>query len=124
MGLRGRKGEVETVLEFFRRPELDAAVIGTTRQGQFCLNPFGKRVQLARTCQLRAIHRNGVADPETEEANGTAFLADFDGDRRNEAAMLERLSKKYRLGRLIPIKPTQYTAMACIAPGGSRDEAT
>lgn len=106
-----------TFAEFFRRPELDAAVVGTSRHAQFCVNSFGRRVELVRQCNLYRLFESGVVDPHEEEARGTAFTADFPGNRRDEAAMLEGVKQKYKLDFLIPFKPTKYTATAWVGTG-------
>lgn len=96
--------------EFFRSTELDAVVIGTSERGQFCLNPFSRQAQQVRSCSLAKIFGDGLVDPEKEGTEGSSFVADFSGDRRDENAMLEAVKKKYGLDFLITFKPTRHSA--------------
>jgi hypothetical protein len=105
--------------EFYRRPELDGAVVGTFERGCLCLNPCSENASALRRSRLwQTFAQDGaVRDPETAERDGRAFVADFAGDRRDERAMLDGVKKKYGLEFLVAFRPVQRNAAAVLLDG-------
>lgn len=103
-----------TFSEFWRRREIDAVVVSSFSEGRVCLNAWSNRAAAFKESKLWKLHATAgaISDPEVEESAGAAFIADFEGDRRDQQAMLDGVQRKYGHRRLIPFQPTQHQAAA------------
>lgn len=103
-----------TFSEFWRSRDLDGIIVGNLESGRLCANPWSKRAQLFRSTTLSSFFEemDAVSDPFKEEAEGRAFVADVQADRRDETAVLDYVRKKYGRERLIPFRPTMHRGAA------------
>jgi hypothetical protein len=89
--------------DFFRHPSIDGAVAahleadGKTLRMKLCLNPYSGGWMTLRDSPLARHFPTGIIDPRAEEALGEAYFADTDIDRRDEEAVLDFVSRKYKL---------------------------
>lgn len=105
--------------DFFRhRDILDGAITWCDQHGKFLVNDLGSRYAQFRTSPLAETMAKGRIDPREQERQGKAYYVGSDVDRRNEAAVLEFLQKKYGRPRLMNIQ-LGYHAAAMVIPGGS-----
>jgi len=86
---------------FFRRKDLDAVIIETSRALDYCLNPFSPRFAALRDGPFSWALDGlvSVVDPLDEEAKGKAFIADCKHDRQDIEAVIAYLRRKYHLLR-------------------------
>lgn len=96
-----------TFSDFFRLPEVDGALVISPRGGRLCLNAFSARCAQLRATVLHArlAVSGAVTDPEVDERTGKLMIADTDIDRRNEAAVLAFVRKKYDRPELFAVAP-------------------
>ncbi len=84
---------------FFRWKELDGVVIHRAQSLELCLNPLSPRFE--RFCIgpfVEALRSSmEVVDPVQEAADGRAFIADCDSDRRDSNAVVQFVRDKYAL---------------------------
>jgi hypothetical protein len=102
-----------TFSDFFRLPDIDAAVVLAPAGARLCINSFaGRRDRLGESRLHKELSAAGaVTDPEAQERLGNAFLADdTDIDRRDEAAMLRYVRSKYGHPELLTFLPTIFRA--------------
>ncbi|MDA2928195.1 hypothetical protein MYX78_13375 [Acidobacteria bacterium AH-259-G07] len=78
-----------TFNEFYRLPDVDAALIFAQRGSKLYLNTFSQRVEAFRRARLYELYdqHNAVVDPGEMERRETAFVADCNLDRRDEKAL-------------------------------------
>ena len=99
---------------FYRRNEIDGAIISTSKGGKFCLNTFSKRYSALKKSVLCAKFGRAVCDPFEEEIQGKAYILDCDEDRRNESGVLKFLQNKYEKRYLTRMLSYDYSAEARI----------
>ena len=108
--------------EFFAASDIDGAVVGMDAGYRLCVNSHGHRAAEFRRTKLHELfachkHHRAVVDPTVSEANGEAFIADCDIDRRNETQVLQYVRQKYGLDRhAIPFHGTTHIAEAIVLP--------
>jgi hypothetical protein len=66
-----------------------------------CLNSLSPRFEGLRRTRFAKLFGANVEDPFREERQRRAFIADSDTDRRNEAALLAEIERKYKTGPLM-----------------------
>ncbi|MBA5686693.1 hypothetical protein [Rugamonas apoptosis] len=99
--------------DFYRRPELDGAIVGYVAQGRaklrFCINPYSQKFAELRASDLLLPFGGAVIDPIEEEAKGLAYIPDPDIERKENAfsklfplydPVLRHLAAKYQKGHL------------------------
>jgi hypothetical protein len=87
---------------FYRRTEIDGAIISTNKGGKFCLNTFSRRYSALRKSMLCAKFGRAVCDPGEEEIQGKAYnISDYGGDRNCESEVLRFLQNKYKQKYLV-----------------------
>lgn len=93
--------------EFFRLPDVDAALTILGSRCQLFVNDFSHRLDTLRASRLyQTIDQAGaVIDPRKLESAGDAFIADCDTDRRDQDAILAYVKDKYALPTAIPFEP-------------------
>lgn len=98
--------------EFYRLPDVDAALTVLGNRCRLFLNAFSRRLDTLRVSQLyQAIDQSGaVVDPERMESAGEAFIADGDTDRRDQDAVLAYVKAQYALPTAITFEPTHVKA--------------
>jgi len=99
---------------FYRRTEIDGAIISTNKAGKFCLNTFSKRYSALKKSILCTKFGCAVCDPFEEEIQGKAYILDSNEDRRNESKVLEFLQNKYKQRYLTKTLSHDYIAKAKI----------
>jgi len=92
--------------DFFRRASvIDGAVVahtdGRSISARLCLNSLSPRFQALRGSKVLKPFGTAVEDPESLEAQGTAFVLDAALDRKQEALLLDYLQRKYGTGPLM-----------------------
>ena len=88
--------------DFFRfRDVIDAAVISSNEQSQLCFNPLSPRYESFKISRLSQLLGDAVCDPPVGEAAGEAYIADFDGTRKDKDVVLELLQQKYGRPKLM-----------------------
>jgi hypothetical protein len=107
-----------TFSDFFRLPDIDAAVVLARGGARQCTNSFARQRERLRSSKLhRGLSLAGaVTDPETQERLGKAFLADTDIDRADERAMLSFVRSKYGHPELLTFVPTIFRAAVVRQP--------
>jgi hypothetical protein len=103
--------------EFHRCRELDAVVAGTVESARLFLNPGTSRRDAFMATRLWELFSTSRAacDALSDEMRGDAFLADFECDRRDEAAVLRVVRRKYCNEHLVPFRPVLREAGALVA---------
>lgn len=106
--------------DFFRRAEvIDGAVVaqtdGRSISAKLCLNSLSPRFQALRNSPVLTPFGTAVEDPESLEAEGTAFVLDAALDRKHEGPLLEHLQQKYGTGPLMKFD-LGYTSAAILVP--------
>lgn len=106
--------------DFFRRAEvIDGAVVahtdGRSISAKLCLNSLSPRFQALRNSPVLTPFGTAVEDPESLEAEGTAFVLDAALDRKHEGPLLEYLQQKYGTGPLMKFD-LGYTSAAILVP--------
>ena len=106
--------------DFFRRAEvIDGAVVahtdGRSISAKLCLNSLSPRFQVLRNSPVLTPFGTAVEDPESLEAEGTAFVLDAALDRKHEGPLLEYLQQKYGTGPLMKFD-LGYTSAAILVP--------
>jgi hypothetical protein len=106
---------------FERRPDLDAVIVSVPEG--FCafaneLNPRSGDVVTARFAQ-RLAERRALVIPSHREADGDCMLADPALDRRNEAAVVDDLRRRYGRSVFCLAEPDHYAAVAHVRPRSS-----
>jgi hypothetical protein len=102
--------------DFFRfRNHLDGAIVAFivnhTVTMKLCLNPYSERWQILRDSPFAAKLPNGLIDPVAEEGLGVSLLADTDINRKNKEDILNFLSAKYGVERLLNMDMTLFSAV-------------
>lgn len=92
--------------DFFNHAaRLDGAVTVHPVQGGvapwLCLNPLSPRFEGLRRTKFAKLFGVNVEDPSREERERRAFIVDSDTDRRDEAAVLAEIERKYNTGPLM-----------------------
>lgn len=92
--------------DFFRRASvIDGAVVahtdGRSIFARLCLNSLSPRFQSLRKSPVLKPLGTAVEDPESLEAEGTAFVLDATLDRKQELPLLSYLQQKYATGPLM-----------------------
>jgi hypothetical protein len=105
--------------EFFRHREtLDGAVVaaesGDSFTLQLCLNPLSPRFVALRSCAFAARFESGVLDPTVAEGSGSAYIADTEADRADEAEVLAYLQTKYQTRPLMTFDVGHMSATVSI----------
>ena len=110
--------------EFFGATDIVAAVVGLDEGLRLCLNSYCNRVQDFRKTKLYAIFasRDLITDPQTLEAQGKAFIAECDIDRRDGLAMMGFVKEKYRVDTLIAFHGTTHIHEAVVKLPPLKDE--
>jgi hypothetical protein len=108
--------------DFFRyREDLDGAVaafcVGESVTMKLCLNTYSPRYSTLKASPFAANFPNGLMDPLAEEASGDAYIADTDVDRRDGAAVIQYLEKKYGLNRAMNMDMNLATATIAVPRG-------
>jgi hypothetical protein len=108
--------------DFFRyREDLDGAVAAFADDEsvtmKLCLNSYSPRYSQLKTSPFAERFPNGLIDPLAEEASGAAFIADTDLDRRDCAAVVRYLERKYRLSRAMTMDMNLATATVNVPHG-------
>ena len=106
--------------DFFRRAEvIDGAVVahtdGRSISAKLCLNSLSPRFQVLRNSPVLTPFGTAVEDPESLEAEGTAFVLDAALDRKHEGPLLEYLQQKYGTEPLMKFD-LGYTSAAILVP--------
>lgn len=98
--------------EFYRLRHVDAALVLTLGGARLLVNDLADRAGEFRSSDLYKFfdQHGALEDPPRSEADGTAFIADCELDRRDEVVMLSYVKEKYRLEHAIATNPTLYTA--------------
>ncbi len=87
--------------DFFRyRNVLDAAIVSTLTQVELCLNPFSVKYVDLCASHFAKTFKDSVCDPIKDESKGYAYIVDSDVDRKDEAAVMKYLQKKYNASKL------------------------
>lgn len=82
--------------EFYRfRDSLDGAIVSSLDEGKLCLNTLSARYESLRKSGLARSVGNGLCDPVSLTADGSAWIVDGAIDRLDENAVLRYLSEKY-----------------------------
>jgi hypothetical protein len=92
--------------DFFRRAGvIDGAVVahtdGKSISARLCLNSLSPRFHALRKSAVLRPFGTNVEDPETLEAEGTAYILDATLDRKDEGRLLAYLQQKYATGPLM-----------------------
>lgn len=92
--------------DFFRRADIiDGAVVahtdGKSISARLCLNSLSPRFHAIRQSPVVAPFGTAVEDPQTLEAEGSAFILDAALDRKAEGPLLAYLQQKYSTGPLM-----------------------
>lgn len=96
---------------FYRRTEIDGAIISTSKGSNFCLNTFSQKYSALKKSMLCAKFGSFVCDPVVEEIQGKAYnISDCDEDRRCEYRVMKFLQDKYKQRRLIRMRSYHYGA--------------
>ena len=107
--------------DFFRdRDVLDGAVVSNLDSGKLCLNTLSPRYITFKHAKLAAQFAAGLVDPVAQEAAGTAFIVDSDIDRKNQAAVIEYLQRKYKRVRLMNIDLGYHSAAIAVPTNGNK----
>lgn len=106
--------------DFFRRAEvIDGAVVahtdGSSISAKLCLNSLSPRFQALRNSSVLKPFGTAVEDPESLEAEGTAFVLDAALDRKHEGPLLDYLRQKYGTGPLMKFD-LGYTSASILVP--------
>lgn len=106
--------------DFFRRAEvIDGAIVahtdGKSISAKLCLNSLSPRYEALRHSAVLQPFGTAVEDPSALEADGTAFILDCSLDRKNEAALLAYLQKKYETAPLMKFD-LGYTHASILVP--------
>jgi hypothetical protein len=82
---------------FYRHPDLDGAIVLCPEGIALYLNDFGRRTERVRQSGLACSLAQHLAlyDKEAMESRNDCLIADFEMDRTNEHAVLDRLKQKY-----------------------------
>lgn len=97
--------------DFFRyRDVLDGAITWYDDNGKFLINDLSPRYPQICSSPLAEAMATGRIDPREKERQGKAYYVDGDVDRRNEAAVLLYLQKKYNRPRLTNTQGYYYAA--------------
>jgi hypothetical protein len=93
--------------EFYRLPDVDAALTILGPRCRMYLNDFSRRLDTLRVSQLyQTIDQSGaVVDPKRLESAEDAFIADCDIDRRDQDSVLSYVKDKYALQTAITFEP-------------------
>ena len=92
--------------DFFRRADvIDGAVVahtdGKSISAKLCLNSLSPRFQALRKSAVLRPFGTAVEDPESLEAEGSAYILDAALDRKEEGRLLAYLQQKYATGPLM-----------------------
>ena len=100
--------------DFYRHPDLDMAVLFDGRRGfELCINTYSSRLVAMRTSLLyRAFAKeDAVRDPEMEEQESKAFLADCGADVRGKpGGVLDYVKRKHDLAFVTVLSAESYSA--------------
>ncbi|HUU86108.1 MAG TPA: hypothetical protein VM243_21635 [Phycisphaerae bacterium] len=82
---------------FHRHPVLDGAILWDRECVALYLNDYGRRLARVRRSRLACFlaQHNALHDKDTMESRSDDLVADFEMDRTDEQAVLERLKEKY-----------------------------
>ena len=81
---------------FYRWPQLVGSVVSTLDHAELCINSYSPRAASLRTSSLAQFFGTAVTDPAKREAEGRAYVADCEIDRRNKEEVLRYVEKKYQ----------------------------
>lgn len=106
--------------DFFRKAEvIDGAIVahtdGKSISAKLCLNSLSPRYEALRHSAVLQPFGTAVEDPSALEADGMAFILDCALDRKNEAALLAYLQKKYETAPLMKFD-LGYTHASILLP--------
>lgn len=84
--------------DFFNHKDcLDGAILGTSKGGLLCLNPYSKGYQYLASSPLIESMSPNIIDPSQMEEDGHIYLVNSSVDRREESLVLKELQNKYGL---------------------------
>ena len=94
---------------FYRRTEIDGAIISTSKGGKFCLNNFSKKYSTLKKSILCAKFGRAVCDPVEEELQEKAYnISDCNENRKYEPRVLKFLQEKYKQRYLTRMSSYHY----------------
>jgi hypothetical protein len=100
--------------QFFpQRKKLDGAIVGEIHKGTFNLNDRSPRAEALRRSRLYKMFGPGVCDPQKLEAEGGAYIADCDADRKDIFAVFKYLREKYNKPKLWHFSIRQQQVTEC-----------
>lgn len=113
--------------DFFRRKRIDAVIVGFKEKDSIffylCLNPYSENYKLLKTSGFISPFKEFLVDPIEQEKRGEAYIPDRNIEPSknipydiftNVNPMLQHLSEKYKLGRLVSIDFNSYFAEGII----------
>jgi hypothetical protein len=110
-----------TFSEFFELRDLDGVIVLLGPRCRLLVNSFARRVERLRCSGLYRTLGAAVVDPPRSEAAGHVLVADCDIDRRDEAAVLEYVKRKYDLSVAHSSTPTLIRSSVVVEPAGDDD---
>lgn len=107
--------------EFFRHQDIDGAYLVVADQGsatvRLCLNPLSSRWTSLRDSPFAQKLATGLVDPVAKEAAAEAMLVDGPVDRRDSAAVLNYLRKKYGIPKLMNMDMNMASVVVAVPHG-------
>jgi hypothetical protein len=100
--------------QFFpQRNKLDGAIVGEICKNTFYLNDRSPRAEALRSSRLYKTFGPCVCDPQKQEAEGRAYIADCDADRKDIFAVFNYLREKYNKPNLWHFSIRQQLVTEC-----------
>jgi len=103
---------------FFRWQTLDGGIVSTPDRAELCINDYSSQAACLRTSSLAQVFGTAVTDPPKQEAEGRAYIADCDVDRRDEQQVLRYLQTKYQRPALMTMDLGTVIAQVAVKPDG------
>ena len=91
------------------RDTVDGAVVADDHRAKFCLNPYSLRFMELKQSTFCQAFAGGICDPLEQEAAGRAYIADWDGSRRDKKVTLRLLQEKYNRPNLLDFEFTHLS---------------
>lgn len=101
---------------FYRYRQLAGVVIDTVRGRQLCVNNHSNRMNELLRSTFSSVFGAAVLNPIQMESEGACLIADCDIDRKNTAAVLEYVSRKYQIGQAVHFNLDEHTAFGLLNP--------
>jgi len=100
---------------YYRRTEIDGAIISTSKGGKFCLNTFSQKYSALKKSMLCAKFGSAVCDPVEEDLQGKAYnISDCNENRKQEPRVLKFVKREIYQRHLTKMDSYHYRAEVII----------